>query len=130
MKGNTYKTPEGKEHKVLDFDKINKMVYIHIIGGQHRWVHESEYSQWALTDTANMRKIYVPDIPAQMIEEPKNNDDAVQVETTNEIDVRQQARDGEGVGNEDTESKITSEESEVKVKEKVKVKRKTTKKEK
>lgn len=70
MKENeTYTTPEGKEHKILMFDEVNKQVYINIIGSQHRWVTESEYSTWTPNSTADMSKIYVPDIPAQMIEE-------------------------------------------------------------
>lgn len=70
MKENiVYTTPEGNTHKVLMFDEINKMAYIHIIGGHHRWVHESEYSTWTVNDTAEMPKIYIPDIPAQMIEQ-------------------------------------------------------------
>lgn len=70
-KGLSYKTPEGETHKVLDFDEINKMVYINIIGTKHRWVHESEYCNWVVIDTGQMPKIYTPDIPAQIIEEPK-----------------------------------------------------------
>lgn len=70
MKKNTvYTTPEGKTHKILMFDELNKMVYIHIEGALHRWVHENEYCTWVTNDTAEMPKIYVPDIPAQMTEE-------------------------------------------------------------
>lgn len=69
MKGNTFTTPDGKIHKVLDFDEINKMAYINVEGSQYRWVHEPEYSTWTVNDTAVMPKIHVPDIPAQMTEE-------------------------------------------------------------
>lgn len=75
MKGITYKTPEGKFHKVIDFDEANKQAYIHISSGQYRWVTEVEYTTWERTDTGNvsdMPKIYIPDIPAQMIEQPKD----------------------------------------------------------
>ena len=64
-----YTAPDGTIHKILMFDELNKMVYINIVGTLHRWVHESEYSTWTVNDTAEMPKIYVPDIPAQMIEE-------------------------------------------------------------
>jgi len=84
MKENkTYTTPEGKQEKVLMFDEINKMVYVNVEGSNHRWVHESEYSTWVSNDTAEMPKIYIPDIPAQMVEEApikktrKKKEDAV-----------------------------------------------------
>lgn len=70
MKENeVYKTPEGETHKILMFDELNKMVYINVEGSNHRWVHENEYSTWVANDTADMSKIHVPDIPAQMTEE-------------------------------------------------------------
>jgi len=71
MIGKIYRTQEGKIHKVIDFDEINKMAYINVIGGNYRWVHEPEYSTWVLNDTAQMPKIYIPDMPAQMIDEPE-----------------------------------------------------------
>lgn len=71
MKGNTFTTPEGETHKVLDFDEVNKMAYINVEGGQYKWVHENEYCTWVVNDTAKMPKVYVPDVPAQMVEEPK-----------------------------------------------------------
>ena len=69
MKGNTFTAPDGKVHKVLDFDEINKMAYINVFGSQYRWVHEPEYSTWTVNDTAVMPNVYVPDTPAQMTEE-------------------------------------------------------------
>ena len=68
-KDETYTTPEGKIEKVLMFDEENKMVHVKTEGGIDRWVHQSEYSTWTSTNTAEMPKIYIPDIPAQMIEE-------------------------------------------------------------
>ena len=68
-KGETYTTPEGKTEKVLMFDEENKMVHVKTEGGIDRWVHQSEYSTWTSNNTAEMPKIYIPDIPAQMIEE-------------------------------------------------------------
>lgn len=76
MKGITYRTQDGTIHKVIDFDEANKQAYIHIASGQYRWVTEIEYGTWERTDTmdtSNMPKVYVPDIPAQMIEEPKDD---------------------------------------------------------
>ena len=68
-KDETYTTPEGKTEKVLMFDEENKMVHVKTEGGIDRWVHQSEYSTWTSNNTAEMPKIYIPDIPAQMIEE-------------------------------------------------------------
>lgn len=67
-KGETYTTPKGKIEKVLMFDEGNKMVHVKTEGGIDRWVHQSEYSTWISNDTAEMPKVYIPDIPAQMIE--------------------------------------------------------------
>lgn len=67
-KGETYTTPKGKIEKVLMFDEDNKMVHVKTEGGIDRWVHQSEYSTWISNDTAEMPKVYIPDIPAQMIE--------------------------------------------------------------
>ena len=69
-KNETYTTPEGKTEKVLMFDEDNKMVHVKTEGGTDRWVHKPEYSTWTSNNTADMSKVYVPDIPAQMIEEP------------------------------------------------------------
>ena len=68
-KGETYTTPEGKTEKVLMFDEENKMVHVKTEGGIDRWVHQSEYSTWTSNNTAEMPKIYIPDIPAQIIDE-------------------------------------------------------------
>lgn len=68
-KGETYTTPKGKIEKVLMFDEDNKMVHVKTEGGIDRWVHQSEYSTWTSNNTAEMPKIYIPDIPAQIIDE-------------------------------------------------------------
>jgi len=68
-KDETYTTPEGKIEKVLMFDEDNKMVHVKTEGGIDRWVHQSEYSTWTSNNTAEMPKIYIPDIPAQIIDE-------------------------------------------------------------
>lgn len=128
MKGQTFTTPEGKTVKVLDFDPINKMAYINVYAGNFTWIHESEYCNWVINDTAQMPKFYIPDIPAQMTDEQINSqnkiiDDAVQIQTTNAVDVCEQTTDGEGVGIGNTEPKSVTEKSEVKGKEKtVKIK--------
>jgi hypothetical protein len=81
-KGETYKTPEGKTEKVLMVDEENKMVHVKTEGSTDRWVHEPEYSTWTSSTTAEMPMIYIPDIPAQMIDEPvkktrKKKDDTI-----------------------------------------------------
>lgn len=68
-KDETYTTPEGKIEKVLMFYEDNKMVHVKTEGGIDRWVHQSEYSTWTSNNTAEMPKIYIPDIPAQIIDE-------------------------------------------------------------
>jgi hypothetical protein len=71
MKGQSYITEEGEVIQVQDFDAINKMAYVHVSSGQYRWYTEAEYSKWKSTATATIPEyIYVPDIPAQMIDEP------------------------------------------------------------
>ena len=134
MKGQSFTTPEGKTVKVLDFDPINKMAYINVYAGNFTWIHEKEYCNWVINDTAQMPKFYIPDIPAQMTDEQiksqkKIIDDAVQIQTTNAVDVCEQTTDGEGVGNGNTEPEVIAEKSEVKSKEKAvkAVKAKTTK---
>jgi hypothetical protein len=69
MKGNSYRTPEGQIIKVIDFDPINKMAYIHVYAGNYKWVHDTTYNEWIIVDDSF--PIYVPDIPAQMIDETK-----------------------------------------------------------
>jgi len=69
MIGETLVEPNGTVRKILDYDSLNKMVYVHEWGGHYKWVHEPEYSTWTRNDTANMPKVYVPDTPAQMTEE-------------------------------------------------------------
>lgn len=45
-----YKTPKGEIVKVEIFDAENKMVYVQIPNGQHKWYIESEYSAWESTE--------------------------------------------------------------------------------
>jgi len=51
------------------FDEENKMVHVKTEGGIDRWVHEPEYSMWTSNATAEMSMVYIPDIPAQMVED-------------------------------------------------------------
>ena len=62
--------------------------------------------------------IYIPDIPAQMIDNNKKESHAVQISSANEMDVLTETRNGEGVGKRNAEYKIASEESKIKSKEK------------
>lgn len=136
MKGNTYTTPNGNTHKVLMFDEINKMAYIHLTGGHHRWVHESEYSTWTINDTAEMPKIYVPDIPAQMTEEQINSQSKTENDAIQEFSgsgILQHSQEGageEGGERERMEQGEQGDEStkESKVESKEKVKKPRTKK--
>lgn len=116
MKG-TYITNQAKCVKVLEFDAVNKMAYTDFGEGDIHWVGEPEYKEWA-TPT------YIPDIPAQIIEEPKIESHAIQINTADEVDVCEQATDGEGVGEGNAEPEIIAEKSETKSEEKVKKTRK------
>jgi len=69
MKGQTFTAPDGKIHKVLDFDEVNKMAYIRVFAESYRWVHEAEYSTWTVNDSEIPKYYYIPDMPAQMTEE-------------------------------------------------------------
>ena len=125
QKGITYKTPEGLLHEVLEVDEINKMVLVRQYAKNFRWAHENEYNTWVVNDTAVMPKVYVPDIPAQI----KTEDDAIQIENAATVDVCEQATNGEGVGEGNTQHEVITEESKVESEEKVeKPKRKTKKK--
>ena len=73
--------------------------------------------------------IYVPDIPAQIIEQPKIEEDAVQIIEPNEVDVCEPSIDGETMGEGNSESEITPQESEIKSEEEI-VKPKRTRKKK
>ena len=46
MKNGFYTTPNGEIMEVLDFDPINKMVYVPLANGNFTWVHDNEYSAW------------------------------------------------------------------------------------
>ena len=82
--------------------------------------------------------IYVPDIPAQMedeieytkgdIQSLKIEEDAIQIETADEVYVRPTSIDGETMGEGNPEPEITSNESEVENKEEIVKPKKTRKK--
>lgn len=111
MKG-TYITSVGCV-EVLNFDADNNIAYCQFPDGETKWVGKAEYDGWA-------KPVYVPDVPAQIIEEPKIESHAIQINTADEVDVRQQTEDGEGVGEGNAESEIIAEKSEIKSEEKVK----------
>lgn len=41
-----YKTPDGKEVMVLEFDEPNKLVFAKFSNGDKKWVGRQEYSEW------------------------------------------------------------------------------------
>ena len=61
--------------------------------------------------------VYIPDTPMEMVEQseeiqlPKIEENAVQIETTNAVDVFTETTDGEGVGSGNTQPEIATEES-------------------
>ena len=42
--GETYLEPDGTVRKIVDYDDVNKMVYVHEWGGHYKRVHEKEYA--------------------------------------------------------------------------------------
>jgi len=46
MEKGFYKTPLGETMEVLDFDPINKMVYVPLVNGNFMWVHDTAYLTW------------------------------------------------------------------------------------
>ncbi len=121
MKG-TYITTAGKCVKVLNFDAEHKMAYTDFGEGDIHWVGEPEYKDW-------VAPTYVPDIPAQIIEQNKIQENAIRIETTNEVDVCEQTTDGEEVGGGNSEPEVIAEESnEIKSKEEIVKPKRTYKK--
>lgn len=118
-----YKTEQGVEIKVLQFDSVNRMAYCDFGNGELRWAGEPEYSRWEPLYQ------YIPDIPAQMIDNPKKEEDAIQIGKPEEVPMDAPPTDSGEVVEGIPESKEPSKESnEVKNEEEVKPKRKYTKK--
>tara|TARA_R110000868_G_scaffold29955_1_gene111389 strand:- start:1724 stop:1996 length:273 start_codon:yes stop_codon:yes gene_type:complete len=46
MEKGFYITPLGERLEVLDFDPINKMVYVPLVNGNFMWVHDTAYLAW------------------------------------------------------------------------------------
>ena len=77
MRGLTYITHEGEVITVKDFDAVNKMAYVEIGSGQHKWYHEGENSTWT-----KLPERYIPDTPDQMEEEETSNEEETPVKKT------------------------------------------------
>ena len=136
MKGR-FKTPDGKEVKVIEFDEPNNIVYAQFPNGNKIWIGKTEYSTWKSSHTGEVPKedyVYVPDIPAQMTEEQinsqsKTESDAIQVGEPETISLDETPGDSSEMGEGISQPEEPSQESEIKGEEKtVKPKRKYTKK--
>lgn len=46
MEKGFYITPLGERLEVLDFDPINKMVYVPLTNGNFMWAHDTTYLTW------------------------------------------------------------------------------------
>lgn len=118
-----YKTEQGEQIKVLQFDGVNRMAYCDFGNGELRWAGEPEYSKWEPLYQ------YIPDIPAQMIDNPKIEDNAIQIGEPTEIPLDAPSEDsGEVVEGIPEPKKLTEESNQIEGKEEVKPKRKYTKK--
>lgn len=71
MKAGQYTNEKGEAINVIDFDADNKIALVRLDSGGQQWFPESDYSKWVSNNTAEMPKTYIPDIPAQIIEETK-----------------------------------------------------------
>lgn len=103
MKG-TYITIEAKCVTVLEFDAANKMAYTNFGEGDIHWVGEPEYKDW-------VKPTYIPEIPVQIIDNNKTEQDAIRINSANEVDVCEQATDGEEMGEGNAEPEIITQES-------------------
>jgi len=73
-----YKTKDGSEVNIICFDHPNNMAYVDFGEGEKRWVAKMEYEKW-------MPTIYIPDIPAQIIDNNKIENDAIQIREPEEV---------------------------------------------
>ena len=67
-----FKTPDGKEVNVIEWDEPNSIVFAKFPNGNKIWVGKKEYSMWKNLggeEVPKTKHTYVPDTPAQMIEE-------------------------------------------------------------
>jgi len=74
MKNGKYKNRQGEDINVIDFDAENKIALVKLSSGGQKWFAESDYGTWVSNDTAEMPKIYIPDIPAQIIDKPSKKE--------------------------------------------------------
>jgi hypothetical protein len=70
-----FKTENGTEVKVLEYDEPNKILFALFPYGRRIWIGKTEYSKWKKIskekplEVNKTEHIYIPDIPAQMTEE-------------------------------------------------------------
>lgn len=67
MEKGFYITPLGERLEVLDFDPINKMVYVPLANGNFMWVHDTTYLAWQKEGVETT----IPDVAEEEVEEPK-----------------------------------------------------------
>lgn len=68
MKGK-YLKPDGNVVEVLDYDEINKMVYIKRDEFHGQWIHDTEYKEWVSVNDSYPS--FIPDVPSQVDEVDK-----------------------------------------------------------
>jgi len=66
-----FKTPEGKEVLVIEYDEPNNILRAKFPHDRTIWVGKTEYKTWTKIggETKAENFVHVPDIPAQMTEE-------------------------------------------------------------
>lgn len=71
MKGK-FKTPDGKEVSVIEYDEPNNILFAKFPNGNRIWVGKKEYSTWESLggeEVPKTKHIHIPDMPAQMTEQ-------------------------------------------------------------
>lgn len=69
---NKFKTSEGKEVNVIEWDEPNNIAYVKFPNGNKIWVGKKEYSTWESigdSDVPVTKSVHIPDMPSQMTEE-------------------------------------------------------------
>lgn len=80
MKEGLYLNKKNDQIKVISVDEPNNMVYAEFPDGERCWVGKVDYQHWLAMP------IYIPDIPAQMIEPTiKSEENAIQEFSTSSL---------------------------------------------
>ena len=71
MENGFYTTPLGERLEVLDFDPINKMVYVPLANGNFMWVHDTAYLTWQKEGVETTAPVVEEVVEETIVEEVK-----------------------------------------------------------